>query len=547
MKDVWHLFLSQVRALRWWLLVWLVALTAWGIARWTYLTEWGEFWMRQEKNFSYVLIGISVLLAAALIHLHPVAKQTAGWRTWPVRRWKYPAAQALFILFFFVLLPGAAEWAFLLHPKLAGFMGSGMGLWLAGSFWPLPLALGLASCSASLRRFLLDVLILSGIVAGSVALSNSRYILTTNAPLIVEYKGYEAVRWIIPGFVAGSFLLWIFSFKRRFSKTRRRAFFFLTPAVYALSMLVLPWISHPVPEYVLSGIPNDKELASRFRLEMHHPRLDPDRPNWVDATGLSVAMRLDGLRPEETADADIWQRKLITPEGEFRPPVSSGRTRSSTSFGNTYWDRQKSEAAPAGRDRETGTAVTARFVKEVSNGQPVRFEGTIVVSVRRTVEITRLPLRGGRWEEPGREVIISFAGAGEEARRRGIEGGPEDGLFVTEIIERRFGNSATKSSINVDLVYLPDRIQIQPARTYASVGSFWGMTPSYSTGTKQVQIYSTNTTAPSIRLIPRLLTHPGEFAFIITAQERVGSFSQVLTSEEIPASEISDAVSSASP
>ncbi len=522
MKDIRHLFHSQVRALRWWLLIWLAALVAWDVARWTYLTEWRESWMRQEKDFGYALLAFITLFAAALVHLHPVARPTAGWRVWPVRRWKFLTAQALFILIFLVLLPGAAEMALLLHPKLAGFMGSGMRLWLAGSLWPLPLALGLAACSTSTRRFLLDAILVAVIFLGSGLLFRAGYSLPGWWMFLGTDELPAALYWIIPCSVSMVLLFWMGSFRRGFSKNRGRVCYLLIPLLYTVTLKGTILFNQPGTDKPPAS-KGDPSLATRLRLRIN--------------TGPAGQTFLDGLKPEETADVELWQARL---EGEgFSAPLQKAPSpRIRASFGDNYWNPWTGPSSWGEFEASNLNLSPTSASLRPPQGKVFHLQATAVISVSRSVGVARLPFREGEhWEEGGREIGIRFLGTPEEAARRGFAGFPKNVAFVTALSVRRFKEAAS-TWVAVDLVHLPSGIHLQGrAGETDSHDENWPprRLHTYSAGGRGTLGYGTeNTRWAAGGLAMRALEHPDEYVFIVRRREPVGTFSQDITTADFP-------------
>jgi hypothetical protein len=522
MKDVWRLFCSQVSALRWWLLVWLVALLAWAVARWTYLTTFRESWNAQESYWWYGILALSGLLVAAVVHLHPPAERVAGWRGWPLRPWKTPAAQFLFVLTFLVLLPGAAEMAFLLHPRLDGFTGNGMTEWLVRSLWPLPVALGLAACSRTLRRFILDALIFAAIVvaAGALRSAAGRWVSPVPASF---YKTATVFRWMIPCFYGAALLVWVGVCRQWLSKTGGRAFYFLTPPLYAGVLSVLHATSHPDPDYA-PAVAGDAGLAGRIRIQT---RTGPQ-------SGFNVLMQMDGLKPEETADVELWKRKL---RGDDFTINDASFARMGANFGDSDWNPWSGPSGtPEFREHTIPSVITVSpdTLKRIE-GKACRFEATAIVSVQRSVGLARLPFRtGAKWEESDSEVVIEFIGTASDALQRGIRGVPKDSEFVTVILSRRFGHAAERW-VAVDLVHIPSGVRMHYNTVAGDTeGVMWrGRSFTHSVSGRGILCYLNDGHQrwSSGGLSTRALSHPEEFEFIVRSYEPVGKFAQEITVE----------------
>lgn len=525
MRDVWHLFGSQVSALRWWLLAWGAALTAWTAARWTYLTTWRRSWMDHEHTYWYGLLIFSVLLAAVMIHLHPPGKRVAGWRVWPLRKWKAPAAQMLFVMTFLVLLPGAAEAVFLLHPKLKGFMAGGMLEWLTWSLWPLPVALGVAACSHSLRRFILDALILTAIVIGAWFLWNYswRWLVEHHRWTERGFSVFHRFRQWLP---AGALLVWALLCCRWLSQGMGRVVLYLTPVICCAIALTLRFTGRPDPDYV-PMVTGDAELAGRVRL-----RLKPI-PQWVSGEiplfgRVSATAEIDGLRPNEYAWFSLYRTKFFC-EGVTLADNFVGGENSSGMFGDTGWTQWSGSSGDAEKQERVKVRVLTAPVESLRplHQKTCRLETTAVVSVQKSLGLARQSFQqGAKWDEAGRELLVEFLGTGEEAVRMKVEGAYRDSGLVYSVVSRNFGYAAQWGRGGaLELVHKPTGYRLHSS-TYGLEGDYFLVRNlTYSNYSRVIYYFDKHSSNwASVGLSQRALSHPEEFELILRGAEPQKSF-----------------------
>jgi len=446
MSSVLHLLRSQVHALRWWLLAWTAALAAWTIGRWTYLTEFRETWPAREQAYFIALISFSALLTAALVHLHPAARKTAAWRAWPLRPWKLAAAQLLFVLIFLVLLPGAMEAAFLLHPKLDGFMEKGMRQWFTRSLWPLPIALGLAACSTSLKRFLLDAVVLTGIAVGLLMLPRFRRdILMMTSPYL---SVVAAILYLVP---AGVVLWLLFIGKRGLPRAGRVVYFLTPPAVYGLGILTQKPVTFERYGPVAHGPAASVELQERIRI-----RVEPGvKPMMGTAEGIDrrvsqhclVSAKVDGLDAHETAwvhlEDPVVSQNGLPVVNQFNP-LGRRRFYYDGQFGDNQWTPWSQPGslslAPFNSDERLNLFHLSEAAWELFPSGPVNYRGTAHLHIREWTCVLRLPPEEGAKASDGQyDAQVLFVGDTQQAEARGIKPRWSHTQISARVVVRQFG------------------------------------------------------------------------------------------------------------
>lgn len=115
MKTVLHIFVKDVRQMRWTLALWLVLLA---VQLWSCLSEsqktmadWDFVWSAGPKLPAWTVLhwlGLVVLTFEVILADRPCGAEPF-WRTRPIPRWQMATAKLLFLAVFAVLLPGAME------------------------------------------------------------------------------------------------------------------------------------------------------------------------------------------------------------------------------------------------------------------------------------------------------------------------------------------------------------------------------------------------------------------------------------------------------
>ena len=155
MNLIWHLIKKDLRALRWWLVLWSLACGTHLVLRLIQLKS-GDAALpanfavtgRPDHLALYVLM---LLIAPQIVQLDPPVSGRAFWKTLPIARWRLLVGKMLLLLAFFVVLPTLCEIAYF---AAAGF---GEHTWAAVSIWawralpPVALVLGASVLSRDLR------------------------------------------------------------------------------------------------------------------------------------------------------------------------------------------------------------------------------------------------------------------------------------------------------------------------------------------------------------------------------------------------------------
>lgn len=518
MNSVWHLLRSQIHALRWWLLVWTAALAAWDIGRWTYLSEFRETWPAREPAYFTGLLSLSALLTAALVHLHPPARKVAAWRAWPLRPWKLAAAQLLFVLLFLVLLPGAMEAAFLLHPKLDGFMGDGLSRWFSRSLWPLPIALGIAACSTSMKRFLLDALIFTALWVGVTHIMSNRMVVIRSATYWAgEYhsaRGYFFYICLLGAVAGWALVLW-----HRLKPGQMRLVLYLEPLIWLGYLYGKPlWSSLPsvrhAPGAWVEKLPEKTDLSGRaeVRIETGGLRVVRTDGHYQISAPVSIA----GMKPEEHAEIMFRGIKLVEPDGT----THTGQTLSSQSPGygpysnRLSWNPWKTPAPPE-------PEVTALFALSDSllaemHQKTCRLECEALLVAGESCEIARLPYAAGeRFRDALTELRIEFTGTAEEAASQGFALPANSSPVCCLAKLRRFGDGVQNQFPALFLIHKPTGMEmpLSPVGDYiqTSIPVSHSLTISYCTVATEAEWYRTG-------ILARARKFPQEFEFLIRGE-----------------------------
>ncbi len=155
MNLIWHLIKKDLRALRWWLVLWSLACGTHLVLRLVQLKS-GDAALpsnfavtgRPDHLALYVLM---LLIAPQIVQLDPPVSGRAFWKTLPIARWRLLVGKLLLLLALFVVLPTICELAYF---ATAGF---GKHTWTAVSIWawralpPVSLVLGASVLSRDLR------------------------------------------------------------------------------------------------------------------------------------------------------------------------------------------------------------------------------------------------------------------------------------------------------------------------------------------------------------------------------------------------------------
>ena len=378
-----------------------------------------------------------------------------------------------------------------------------------------------------LRRFILDALIFIAVVVGVFALQSASYRWDLMITRLSIDRSFLVHRWFVPCFFGGALLVWVGICWRKVRAFQGRWFIFTAPLIYLGALIAMNAVSKGSADYV-PAVTGNAELAGRISL-----RLRPE-PRWNSghdsASGhADISVQLDGLQPDESANVELWKKRL-SGEGLTIAEASDGRTFSSAHFGDEYWNPwsgSSGEAASRGRTTMNGMTVPWEKLK-LLKGKPLRMEATAIVSVHRSVGVTRLPFRtGAKWEEADQEITVDFIGSVSAAARLNIKGASADSTVVASVVSRRFGHAARKPGPALDLIHKPSGFRLQ--LSYQSSG--WrGREFTHSDSARLV--YSSRKTGvgwPAIGLSERASSHPEEFELIARSTVMVGSFAREVT------------------
>lgn len=155
MNLIWHLIKKDLRALRWWLVLWTLACGTHLALRLIQLAS-GDAALpanfavtgRPDHLALYVLM---LLIAPQIVQLDPPVSGRAFWKTLPIARWRLLVGKVLLLLAFFVVLPTVCEVAYFVAAGFGEFTKDAVSIWAWRALPPLALVLGASVLSRDLR------------------------------------------------------------------------------------------------------------------------------------------------------------------------------------------------------------------------------------------------------------------------------------------------------------------------------------------------------------------------------------------------------------
>ena len=155
MNLIWHLIKKDLRALRWWLVLWTLACGTHLALRLIQLTS-GDAALpanfaitgRPDHLALYVLM---LLIAPQIVQLDPPVSGRAFWKTLPIARWRLLTGKMLLLLALFIVLPTACELAYFAAAGFGEHTMAAVSIWAWRALPPVALVLGASVLSRDLR------------------------------------------------------------------------------------------------------------------------------------------------------------------------------------------------------------------------------------------------------------------------------------------------------------------------------------------------------------------------------------------------------------
>ena len=155
MNLIWHLIKKDLRALRFWLVLWVAACGTHLVLRLIQLKS-GDAALplnfqstgRPDHLALYVLM---LLIAPQIVQLDPPVSGRAFWKTLPIARWRLLVGKVLLLLAFFVVLPAACEVAYFAAAGFGEYTWAAVSIWAWRALPPVALVLGASVLSRDLR------------------------------------------------------------------------------------------------------------------------------------------------------------------------------------------------------------------------------------------------------------------------------------------------------------------------------------------------------------------------------------------------------------
>jgi hypothetical protein len=155
MNLIWHLIKKDLRALRWWLILWTLACGTHLVLRLIQLKS-GDASLpanfavtgRPDHLALYVLM---LLIAPQVVQLDPPVSGRAFWKTLPIARWRLLVGKVLLLLAFFIVLPTVCEIAYFTAAGFGEHTRAAVSIWALRALPPVALVLGASVLSRDLR------------------------------------------------------------------------------------------------------------------------------------------------------------------------------------------------------------------------------------------------------------------------------------------------------------------------------------------------------------------------------------------------------------
>lgn len=155
MNLIWHLIKKDLRALRWWLVLWTLACGTHLVLRLIQLKSGDSalpaLFAHTGRPDHLALYIVMLLVAPQVVQLDPPVSGRAFWKTLPIARWRLLVGKVLLLLALFVVLPTVCEIAYFAAAGFGEFTLDAVTIWAWRALPPVALVLGASVLSRDLR------------------------------------------------------------------------------------------------------------------------------------------------------------------------------------------------------------------------------------------------------------------------------------------------------------------------------------------------------------------------------------------------------------